>query len=74
VILLDTHAWLWWAADRTKLTPKVRRRLGAAAELGISAISCWEVAMLTQVGRLKLRGDARSGIRVKGSGLVATLW
>jgi PIN domain nuclease of toxin-antitoxin system len=63
VILLDTHAWLWWAADRAKLSPKVRRRLGSERDLAVSAISCWEVGMLVERGRLKLRGDARSGIR-----------
>ena len=63
MILLDTHAWLWWAADRTKLPRRLQRRLGAEAELAVSAISCWEIGMLIERGRLKLRGDARSGIR-----------
>jgi PIN domain nuclease of toxin-antitoxin system len=63
VILLDTHAWLWWTADRGKLSRKVQRRLAASRELWISAISCWEVGMLVERGRLRLRGDARTAIR-----------
>ena len=63
MILLDTHAWLWWAGDHAKLPPRLRRRLGAERALAISAMSCWEAAMLIQRGRLELAPDARAGIR-----------
>ena len=63
MIVLDTHAWLWWAAARVKLPRKVQRRLAAERDLAVSAISCWELGMLIERGRLRLRGDARSGIR-----------
>jgi PIN domain nuclease of toxin-antitoxin system len=63
MICLDTHAWLWWAADRSKLPAKLRRRLGAARQLAISAISCWEVGVLVERGRLRLRGATRGAIR-----------
>jgi PIN domain nuclease of toxin-antitoxin system len=63
VILLDTHAWLWWAGDHAKLPPRLRRRLSAERALAISAMSCWEAAMLIQRGRLELAPDARAGIR-----------
>lgn len=63
MILLDTHAWLWWAGDHAKLPPRLRRRLGAEPALAISAVSCWEAAMLVQHGRLRLAPDARTGIR-----------
>jgi PIN domain nuclease of toxin-antitoxin system len=61
--MLDTHAWLWWAADRAKLPRKLQQRLIKERELVVSAISCWEIGMLIERGRLKLRGDARTGIR-----------
>ena len=67
MIVLDTHAWLWWAADRAKLPPKLRRRLGAEANLAVSAISCWEVAMLVARGRLTLRTDVRVALRAMGA-------
>ena len=63
MILLDTHAWLWWAGDHGKLSASLRRRLTDAPVLGISAISCWEAAMLIEHGRLQLAPDARTGIR-----------
>lgn len=63
VILLDTHAWLWWAGDPMKLSSRARTRIEAERDLGISAISCWEVGMLIQHGRLLLNPDARTGLQ-----------
>ena len=62
MVLLVAALW-WWAADRAKLPKKLQRRLARERELAISAISCWEVGMLTEGGRLELRGDARAGIQ-----------
>jgi PIN domain nuclease of toxin-antitoxin system len=63
VIVLDTHTWLWWAGDHARLPPRLRRRLEAEPDLVVSAISCWEAAMLIERGRLTLAPDARTGIR-----------
>jgi PIN domain nuclease of toxin-antitoxin system len=54
--LADTHVWLWWIADSARLTTKHRSVLEASREsgIGISVISCWEVAKLVQIGRLAL--------------------
>jgi PIN domain nuclease of toxin-antitoxin system len=54
VIVLDTHAWIWWAAERSKLSSKARAAVDGADSLGVSAISCWEVAMLVKKSRLQL--------------------
>lgn len=61
--VLDTHTWLWWAADRDKLPAALRRRLEGEKELVLSSISCWEVGMLVERGRLKLRDSPRLAIR-----------
>ncbi|MGH7893392.1 MAG: PIN domain-containing protein [Candidatus Binatia bacterium] len=58
-----THAWLWWAGDHDKLPARLRRRLGAERQLGVSAMSCWEAAMRIRHGRLELAPDARTGLR-----------
>lgn len=63
MILLDTHAWLWWAGDPGKLSSRARARIEAERDLGISAISCWEVGMLVERGRLRLNPDARTGLQ-----------
>lgn len=52
MIILDTHAWVWWATESRHLSLRARRAITDADELGISVISCWEVAMLVAKGRL----------------------
>lgn len=46
MILLDTHAWIWWVTESPNLSSRARRTITRSDELGVSAISCWEVAML----------------------------
>lgn len=58
LILLDTHAWVWWLADPAQLSTQAREateRAASEASLYVSSISVWEVAMLVQRGRLQLR-------------------
>jgi PIN domain nuclease of toxin-antitoxin system len=56
MIVLDTHIWVWWVHDETKLTNaqlaaiKVNENDG----IGISSISLWEVAKLVERKRLIL--------------------
>lgn len=56
MILLDTHVWVWWVSDSRQLSQKNRELLerGSGRDLGVSVISCWEVAKLIQLHRLKL--------------------
>jgi len=60
MILLDTHAWLWWANASPELPPSARSVIDSAiddSEVAISCISVWEVAMLVARGRLELSLD-----------------
>jgi PIN domain nuclease of toxin-antitoxin system len=68
VILLDTHALIWWAGgDHQRLSLAAREAVDQETEglrhpdgtsgLLVSAISCWEVAMLVNRGRLALSLD-----------------
>jgi PIN domain nuclease of toxin-antitoxin system len=58
VIVLDTHAWIWWVAAPTRISKRATGLIQQAIEAGepilISAISAWEVAMLVDRGRLEL--------------------
>jgi PIN domain nuclease of toxin-antitoxin system len=56
VILLDTHIWVWWVHGDPRLTTGPRQVLADNEEsgLGVSVISCWEVAKLVEYGRLLL--------------------
>lgn len=57
MILLDTHAWIWWASKSPKLPSRVRSRLDKEDSLFLSAVSCWELSTLVRKGRLKLDRD-----------------
>ena len=56
MILLDTHIWVWWVSQHPRLTPQQQQEIQThqANGLGVSAISCWEVAKLVELGRLQL--------------------
>ncbi len=55
MILLDTHIWIWWVDGSSQLTVVQANHLRThePAGLGVSIISCWEVAKLVEVGRLQ---------------------
>ncbi len=59
MIILDTHAWLWWVNESDKLTPRAQQIIQEADQIGICAISCWEVGMLIAKGRLGLSMDVQ---------------
>jgi PIN domain nuclease of toxin-antitoxin system len=56
MILLDTHVWVWLADDNDRLTEALQNLIADRRQegLGVSVISCWEVAKLVECGRLKL--------------------
>lgn len=56
MILLDTHVWVWLADESPLLDGHLRHHLDThrGDGLGVSVISCWEVAKLVEVGRLLL--------------------
>src|SRR5262245_13430971 len=56
MILLDTHIWVLWVDDNQQLADRPRLLIqdNVRSGLGVSAISCWEVAKLVQYGRLQL--------------------
>ncbi len=56
MILLDTHAWVWWVHDDEQLTANQLDAIqtNETDTIGVSAISCWEIAKLVERGRLEL--------------------
>jgi PIN domain nuclease of toxin-antitoxin system len=63
VIVLDTHAWLWWTSEPERLSDAARAAIAETASIGISTISAWEVAMLTVRGRISLDRDVGLWVR-----------
>jgi PIN domain nuclease of toxin-antitoxin system len=55
MIVLDTHTWIWWVHGDKQLTETQRAAILANEDdvIGVSAISCWEIAKLVEYGRLK---------------------
>ncbi len=57
MIVLDTHALVWWLADASQLSNKARAAIKIAARRGevtASAASILEIATLVRRGRLAL--------------------
>ena len=57
MIVLDTHIWVWWVDGSPQFTAQYQNWIDEHKpdEVGISIISCWEVAKLVENGRLKLQ-------------------
>ncbi len=53
-LLLDTHVVLWWQRDDRRLKREARRAIATADIVWVSAVSAWEVAIKTALGRLQL--------------------
>ena len=65
MIVLDTHAWLWWLSSPDLLSAPAHKSIDRAmadGEIAISSISAWEVAVLVKKGRLKLTMPAEDWI------------
>lgn len=60
MIVLDTHAFVWWMNQPTDLSRTARTACEEADVLGIPAIACWEIALLAAYGRLLDRIDIRA--------------
>ncbi len=56
MIVLDTHALLWWALDPDRLSAEAARILAAMERSGgfASAISIWELGVKAKRGKLEL--------------------
>jgi PIN domain nuclease of toxin-antitoxin system len=57
-LLVDTNVLLWWFLRSDRLPDKVRAILAQAANsVFASAVSTWEIAVKSAIGRLSLPGD-----------------
>ena len=58
MIILDTHALLWWVDGSERLSTPAREAIenerGDQGSILVSAISAWEIALLVDKGRLTL--------------------
>ena len=54
MIVLDTHAWLWWVGAPSRLGRAAARAIRVAKGIGIPAVCCLEVAVAAARGRIAL--------------------
>jgi PIN domain nuclease of toxin-antitoxin system len=55
IIILDTHIWFWFIAREFFRFPEHwRSQIETSAQVGVSPISCYEIALAQQKGRLAL--------------------
>ncbi len=70
-LLLDTHAFIWWYSDSSRLPLSVHRQiLDESNDKLISAASAWEIATKHRLGKLPdaetLALDIRGAIAFQG--------
>jgi PIN domain nuclease of toxin-antitoxin system len=53
VIVLDTHAWVWWLTKPERLGRRAARAIEKTDRIGVSAISVWEIAAKEDAGSLR---------------------
>jgi PIN domain nuclease of toxin-antitoxin system len=53
-VLLDTHVILWWQRDDRRLGRAARRAIAESDVVWVSAVSGWEVAIKSGLGRIRL--------------------
>jgi PIN domain nuclease of toxin-antitoxin system len=65
MIVLDTHAWIWFASNPEILSRKAKKAVDLAVKkksVLVSSISVWEVALLVKKKRLELSMDVADWI------------
>ncbi len=55
IVVLDTHIWIWWLNNQFDcLSPEQIECIANTDRVGVSAVSCFEIAQLVKRGRLSL--------------------
>jgi PIN domain nuclease of toxin-antitoxin system len=54
MLMLDTHAFLWWLSDSPKLKAESRAAIADSwAVVHVSAAAIWEIAIKARLGKIK---------------------
>jgi PIN domain nuclease of toxin-antitoxin system len=60
-VLLDTHAFLWWVLEDSRLTDRARETIADPdVDVLVSPVSAWEIAIKAADGRLDLPESSRT--------------
>ena len=54
MIVLDSHIWFWWInLEHSRIPPAVLTEIETASRVGVSPVSCFELALAHRRGRLE---------------------
>jgi PIN domain nuclease of toxin-antitoxin system len=59
-LLLDTHAFIWYSEDDSKLPESIKTEIETADRVYSSIASLWEIAIKLSIGKLSLRSNYES--------------
>ena len=66
-LLLDTHAFVWWLTDASKLTKGARAAIASPRnDIFVSAITGWEIAVKRARGRMRAPDNLSAIIEERG--------
>lgn len=66
-LLVDTHILLWWLAGDSKLPPAAHHAISDPRNsAAVSAVSVWEAAIKSAIGRLRIDGDLPDAVKADG--------
>lgn len=72
MIVLDSHIWFWWInLEHHRLPASVLAAIENAPSVGVSPVSCFELALAHRRGRLELSLPVREwfALALSGSGI-----
>jgi PIN domain nuclease of toxin-antitoxin system len=74
IALLDTHSFLWAAADTRRLSVRVRKLLeDPAHQIMLSTISLWEISLKYGMGKLALKGGTPADLLTAAEAMGITI-
>lgn len=65
-LLLDTHVFVWWRGEPSRLSSEVRSHIATADIVFVSAASAWEAGIKAALGRLTLPDTMEAGVLASG--------
>lgn len=63
MIVLDTHAFVWWRDGHRGLSRRARLTIESAARIAVPTACCFEIATLERRGRIRLDRGAAAWLR-----------
>ena len=66
-LLLDTHIFLWWLTDDSRLGPAARALIADANnQIFVSAVTAWEISIKKSLGQLEAPDDLYAMVEEEG--------